>query len=97
MQRQSAQSVNPYRDKDPLPLEMMEQRNIDPREYGAPLPPNAPQIGRSQGERLNPHKTKMRWIEQMIDYVRRSTENLESGAPTAPPQLTGRFRDRIAF
>ncbi len=94
--RNTEQFANLY-STDTLPQRMMEQRFIDPREYGAHLPPNAPQIGRSQGERLNPHSTKMRWIEQMIDHMRRSTENLESGAPTAPPQFTGRFRDRIAF
>ena len=97
MQRQSAQSVNPYRDKDPLPLEMMEQRNIDPREYGAPLPPNAPQVSKYKSDRLNPHETKMRWLDQLIDHVKRSIKNIDSGAPTAPPQLTGRSRNRIAF
>ena len=76
---------------------MMEQRNINPRDYGAALPPNAPQIGRSQGERLNPHPTKMQWLDQLIDHIKRGIKNRESGAPTAPPQLTGRFRDRIAF
>jgi hypothetical protein len=75
--------------KDSLPLDMMEQRFIDPRDYGAALPPNAPQISKDQSDRLNPHSTKMRWLDQLINRLKN---------PNEPPlPLTGRFRDRMAF
>ena len=96
MRRNSEQNANLYNRED-LPLEMMEQRNIDPRDYGADSPPNAPQVDRSPAQRLRPHPTQMRWLDQLLDHIRRSTKNLESGAPTAPPQLTGRSRNRMAF
>jgi len=75
--------------KDSLPLDMMEQRFIDPRDYGAALPPNAPQISKDQSDRLNPHSTEMRWLDQLINRLKNPNE--------PPPQLTGRFRDRMAF
>ena len=96
MRRNSEQTANLH-NQDILPPHMMEQRNIDPRDYGAALPPNAPQVDRSPAQRLRPHPTQMRWLDQLLDHIRRSTKNLESGAPTAPPQLTGRSRNRMAF
>jgi hypothetical protein len=75
--------------RDTLPLDMMEQRFIDPRDYGAASPPNAPQISKEQSDRLNPHPTVMRWLDQLINRLKNPNE--------PPPQLTGRFRDRMAL
>jgi hypothetical protein len=94
--RYTEQSANRF-NWDALPLEMMEQRFIDPRDYGAALPPNAPQIpGSSQGRDQTLMK---RWLDQLG----RSKENLDydfdrgEWIEPPPPQLTGRSRDRIAF
>jgi hypothetical protein len=101
MRRQSAQSANPYRDRDPLPLEMMEQRNIDPRDYGAALPPNAPQIPRQGQDRA--WKSLManmkRWQDQLSQRKQQTRYDFdrEKWIDPPPPQLTGRFRDRMAF
>ena len=91
--------------QDVLPPHMMEQRNIDPRDYGADLPPNAPQsmtadeakerAGKSRYNRAKP--LRMRWLDQLLDHMNRRVENWDSGTPTAPPQLTGRFGDKRAF
>jgi hypothetical protein len=89
MRMNTEETANLY-ETDTKNERFMEQRYVDPRDYGADLPPNAPQVERSQAQRLNPHETKMRWLGQMIEHI-------ESGTPTAPPQLTGRFRDRVAF
>ena len=104
MRRNAEQSAN-VGITDSLPLDMMEQRFIDPRDYGAPPPPNAPQsmtvdeaeelAGKSRYNRAKP--LRMRWLDQLLDHMNRRVENWDSGTPTAPPQLTGRFGDKRAF
>ena len=98
--RYAEQSANLF-NLDALPLEMMEQRNIDPRDYGAALPPNAPQIpGRSQDREWDRYKTNMRrWEEQLSQRNRDRRYDFNRGEwiDPPPPQLTGRFRDRMAF
>tara|TARA_R100001086_G_scaffold173780_1_gene95306 strand:+ start:283 stop:723 length:441 start_codon:yes stop_codon:yes gene_type:complete len=94
--RNTEQTANLF-DQDILTPSRMEQRNIDPRDYGAPLPPNAPQIPKSRQGR------EQSIMERWLDQLRRSKENLdydfdrEEWIEPPPPQLTGRFRDRMAF
>ena len=88
MRRNTEETANLY-ENDTKNERFMEQRYVDPRDYGAGEP-NTPLIPKTNEERLNPHETKMRWLGQMLEHI-------ESGTPTTPPQLTGRFRDRVAF
>ena len=96
MRMNTEETANLY-ETDTKNERFMEQRYVDPRDYGAPLPPNAPQVSKDKSDRLNPHSTKMRWLDQLLDHMNRRVENWDSGTPTAPPQLTGRFRDKWAF
>ena len=98
--RNTEQTANLH-NQDILSLYRMEQRNIDPRDYGAAPPPNAPQIpGRSQDREWDRYKTNMRrWEEQLSQRKRDRRYDFNRGEwiDPPPPQLTGRFRDRLAF
>jgi hypothetical protein len=98
MRRNAEQS---YGRTETLPIEMMEQRNIDPRDYGAALPPDAPLFPmRSQDREWDRYKANMgRWEDQLSQRKgdRRYDFDREKWIDPAPPQLTGRFRNRIAF
>ena len=50
VRRNSEQNANILK-QDIIPPHRMEQRKIDPRDYGAALPPNAPQIPRQSQDR----------------------------------------------
>ena len=102
MRRNAEQSANLY-NQDNLPLEMMEQRNIDPRDYGAAPPPNAPQIPMQSQDRgwESVMENMGRWQDQLSQRKRdmRYDFDREKWIEPSPPQLTGRsrFGDRIAF
>jgi len=87
--------------KDSLPLDMMEQRFIDPRDYGADPPPNAPQIPRQSQNRewKSLFAIMERWQNQLSQRKRdrRYDFDREKWIEPSPPQLTGRSRNRIAF
>ena len=95
MRRNSEQSAN-LGNWETYPTHMMEQRNIDPRDYGAPLPPNAPLIPR-QGQ--GREQTLMdRWLDQLRQSkVSNYDFDREEWIASPPPQLTGRSRNRMAF
>ena len=100
VRRNSEQNANILK-QDIIPPHRMEQRNIDPRDYGAALPPNDPQIpGRSQDREWDRYKTNMRrWEDQLSQRKRDRRYDFNRGEwiDPPPPQLTGRFRDRLAF
>jgi hypothetical protein len=98
--RNTEQTANLF-NRENLPLHMMEQRFIDPRDYGAALPPNAPQIPRQGQDRAwkGLIANMERWQDQLSQRKRdrRYDFDREEWIEPSPPQLTGRFRDRMAF
>ena len=74
----------------------MEQRYVDPRDYGSGEP-STPLISQYNEERSNPHETKMKWLGQMIEQYRHKQPKGSTSTAPSLPQLTGRFRDRVAF
>jgi len=99
--RNTEQTANLSSDREPLPLHMMEQRNIDPRDYGAAPPPNAPQIPRQSQDRAwkSLFANMERWQNQLSQRKgdMRYDFDREKWIEPSPPQLTGRSRNRIAF
>ena len=99
MRRNSEQNANLYNRED-LPLEMMEQRNIDPRDYGAdsPTTPLIPRQGQDRAWKSLIANME-RWQNQLSQRKRdtRYDFDREKWIDPPPPQLTGRFRDRMAF
>ena len=65
--RNTEQTANLH-STDALPLHRMEQRFIDPRDYNAPLPSNAPQIPRQSKDRewKNLSTLMERWQNKLI-------------------------------
>jgi hypothetical protein len=99
MRRNSEQSANLY-NSDILPLEMMEQRNIDPRDYGADSPTTPLIPMQSQDREWESVMENMgRWNDQLSQRKRdmRYDFDREEWIDPPPPQLTGRFRDKWAF
>ena len=99
MRRNSEQNANLYNRED-LPLEMMEQRNIDPRDYGADSPTTPLIPMQSQDREWESVMEDMgRWNDQLSQRKRDMRYNFdrEEWIDPPPPQLTGRFRDRMAF
>ena len=98
--RNTEQTANLHK-QDILPPHKMAQRNINPRDYGAPLPPNAPQIPRQSQNRewKSLFAIMERWQNQLSQRKRdtRYDFDREKWIEPSPPQLTGRSRNRIAF